>query len=184
MAAIPFDWTMMKHMTTNMNGLITLERISSRAWSTKLGRWLQSLLFRMHVAHAVEVRIYSLSSENSWLIADGETQPRSHCNDFWASSVRWWAISQCGVSGTYKDQRDKQQKMFLKFRVNLQTTRRLLSHREPSNRSALHSAMSSVNQSDTLDTFQWSQLYARTPTACHGSMDGWSHRRRSGWALP
>lgn len=57
-----------------------------------------------HSGHAFEYSLYRTMPANSFSTAFGDTHPRSHCNDFNASSVRFFDSSHNGVSGIWDNQ--------------------------------------------------------------------------------
>lgn len=101
MASIPENCDNRKMPNTKKNGLSVRLRISSRNFSMIVGGGCMHLIFRlMQILHELECSLYRSNELNSSSTAFGDTQPRSHCNDFCASSVRFFDSSHNGVSGT------------------------------------------------------------------------------------
>lgn len=85
-----------------INGRLFRRRRNSLILSRNVDfEWLHRIDCLAHETHALDVSLYFCSSVNSWWTVCGETQPRSHCNDFWASFGRPFDKSQLGDSGTY-----------------------------------------------------------------------------------
>lgn len=100
-ARMPVNCDNRKMDMTNKNGFSVRLRISSRILSMIVGAGCGHFTFcLMHTLHELDRSLYRWSDLNSCSTPLGDTQPRSHCNDFNASSVRFFDSSHNGVSGT------------------------------------------------------------------------------------
>lgn len=99
-ACIPENWAMKKTMSSTTNGFSVRFRISSCNFCMALGGGCVHFRSALtHSAHAFEYSLYRTISANSFSTAFGDTHPRSHCNDFRASSWRPFDSNHSGVSG-------------------------------------------------------------------------------------
>lgn len=88
---------------TKMNGFILRWCCSSLILSKKLAfGWWHFINCWAHETHAVDTILWFWSFINSSCTSSGPTQPRSHCNDFWASFGRCMDSNQLGVSGIWQ----------------------------------------------------------------------------------
>lgn len=103
-ARMPVNCDNRKMDMTNKNGFSVRLRVSSRILSMIVGAGCGHLTFcLMHTLHELDRSLYRWSDLNSCSTPLGDTQPRSHCNDFNASSVRFFDSSHNGVSGTWNE---------------------------------------------------------------------------------
>lgn len=69
--------------------------------SLKVSEWSHLVDNFEHFSQDSTFKLYSFKLWCSSMTISGETQPRSHCNDFIAFSGRFFDINQIGVSGTF-----------------------------------------------------------------------------------
>lgn len=102
MAKMPQN-CMMKHWNAiKMNGFRVRLRPTSFNFSHSVGGGCSHLADNFsQFKHELDAALYRCKSANSPDTAAGDTQPRSHCSDFIASSPRAFESNQIGVSGTY-----------------------------------------------------------------------------------
>lgn len=82
------------------NGLRVDFRFNSDSFSRNVGNGCEHFKFcLMHVLHEFERILCRCRSLNSCAIASAGTHPRSQRSDFFASFVRFFDRSHCGVSG-------------------------------------------------------------------------------------
>lgn len=102
MAKMPQN-CMMKHWNAiKMNGFSVRLRPTSFNFSQSVGGGCTHLVANFsQFKHELDIALYRCRSLNSPETAAGDTQPRSHCSDFIASSSRALDSNHIGVSGTY-----------------------------------------------------------------------------------
>lgn len=84
-----------------MNGLSVRFRDKSLIFSQSVGAGCGHFTASFsQLVHELDVWLYRLRPLYSSVTATGDTQPRSHCKEFMASSNRPREMSQIGVSGT------------------------------------------------------------------------------------
>lgn len=97
---MPVVWTRKNSKKTIKKGFKFCFRFSSVSFSVIVGDWWgQCTTCFMHVEHAFDRSLCRFSSLYSFEITCSGTHPRSQQRDFFASFVRRFDKSHCGVSG-------------------------------------------------------------------------------------